>query len=374
MTEPQEPPATLQDTVLRLAEEAGFAHAGIAPAGDLAESAYLEEWVERGHAGEMEYLKRRDAEGELVRSSLRSVAPWARSVVVCAAPYQAAAPRSIDPSPAGSGWIARYAWSGTPDASGQLRPADYHKVLLARLRQLEAALQARLGSFTSWAYVDTGPLIERAWAERAGVGWTAKNTCTIRRDLGSFFFLGVILTSLEVPGEALAAIAPDRCGSCTRCIDACPTQALVEPYRMDASRCISYLTIEKRGAIPTELREGMGRQVFGCDICQDVCPWNRKAPIAADPSMQPRAELINPSLAWLAALSEAEYAGLFHGSPVKRAKIAGLRRNVAIAMGNSGDPGFAEQLQAWAREDDAVVAEAAVWALAQLETHRSVTG
>jgi epoxyqueuosine reductase len=361
-----EPEETLQATVLRLARAAGFAHAGIAPVlVDNDAQAYLEDWIERGYAGEMEYLKRRNAGGKLLRSSLEAAAPWARSVVVCAAPYHAAAPLSTHPAEPGAGWIARYAWSGAHAPTGELRPSDYHKVLLARLRQMEQALQAELGESKTWAYVDTGPLIERTWAAMSGVGWTGKNTCTLNQQLGSFFFLGVILTSLDL-SEALATIAPDRCGSCTRCIDACPTQALVEPYRMDASRCIAYLTIEKRGPIAEDLRGGIGRQVFGCDICQDVCPWNRKAPIAADAQMEPRPELVNPPLAWLAQMTEEEFGRVFYGSPVKRAKYAGLRRNVAIAMGNSGDRSFVPQLEAWAGEGDPVLAETAVWALAQL--------
>ncbi len=368
-----EPHSDLQATVLRLAQACGFAHAGIAslPEPDDAEQqgAYLEAWIARGHAGEMEYLKRRDALGRLVRSSLAAAAPWARSVIVCAAPYHTGAPLSITPADPQAGWIARYAWSGARDDKDELRPADYHKVLLGRLKQLEAALHTERGAFASWAYVDTGPLIERAWAALAGVGWTGKNTCTLNQQLGSFFFLGVILTSLEVPAAARAPLAADRCGSCTRCIDACPTQALVAPYQMDASRCIAYLTIEKRGSIPEELRGGMGRQVFGCDICQDVCPWNRKAPIAADAGMEPRPELVNPSLTWLGQMSEAEFGRAFYGSPVKRAQYAGLRRNVAIAMGNSGEQGFVPQLEAWAAGEDAVLAESARWALDRLREH-----
>jgi epoxyqueuosine reductase len=383
----------LQTIVQRLGAAAGFAHAGIAaiPAAGAeeqqAQRAYLEQWIEQGHAGEMDYLKRRNALGELLRSSVTAAVPWARSVIVCAAPYQVDAPRSIDPASEDAGWIARYAWSGTRAADGTLRPADYHKVLLGRLKQVESALHEELdashaqaaggiapvaetGSFESWAYVDTGPIIERAWASLAGVGWTGKNTCTLNQQLGSFFFLGVILTSLEVPVEGRATLAADRCGSCTRCIDACPTDALIAPRRMDASRCISYLTIEKRGAIPEGLRAGMGRQVFGCDICQDVCPWNnrlnRKAPIATDVSMEARPELINPSLGWLAQLSEEEFGRVFYGSPVKRAKYAGLRRNVAIAMGNSGQSGFIPQLETWASGEDEVLAETARWALARL--------
>ena len=179
-------------------------------------------------------------------------------------------------------------------------------------------------------------MVERALATAAGLGWTAKNTCLIHPKLGSFVFLGVLLTSLEARPEQPALIVADHCGTCRRCIDACPTNALFTPYQMDATRCISYLTIEHRGAIAPELMGGMGRQVFGCDICQDVCPWNRKAPVSADPELEPRAELVNPALEALAALDEKSFEQKFNGSPVRRAGFDGLRRNIAIAMGNSG--------------------------------------
>ena len=374
---PAPAPASLQQIVQRLALAAGFARGAIAPAGarESAHHEYFQQWIEQGHAGEMDYLKRRNAAGELVRSSLGAAVPWARSVIVCAAPYGGDAPRSIDPALNGAGWIARYAWSGARDASGELKPSDYHKVLLARLRQLEQALHAELDAkhapWQSWAYVDTGPLIERAWAAEAGIGWTGKNACTLNEELGSFFFLGVILTSLEVPAQAQATIAADRCGSCTRCIEACPTDALIAPRQMDASRCISYLTIEKRGAIDQGLRAGMGRQVFGCDICQDVCPWNaraaRRGPVTIDPALEPRAQLINPPLAALAAMSEEEFGRVFFGSPVKRAKYSGFRRNVAIAIGNSGEADLACHLEAWVKDADPVLAETAQWALRRLE-------
>ena len=375
---PNEPADSLQATVQRLATAAGFAQAGIAAVVcEPARREYFEEWIDRGYAGEMQYLKRRNAAGDLVRSSLSAAVPWARSVIVCAAPYGSDAPRSTDPAPQGTGWIARYAWSGARDATGALRPSDYHKVLLARLKQMEQALHAALGpaqgfgeEWQSWAYVDTGPLIEREWAQLAGVGWTGKNACTLNEELGSFFFLGVILTSLAVPVEARATLAADRCGSCTRCLEACPTDALIAPRQMDASRCISYLTIEKRGAISEELRAHMGRQVFGCDICQDVCPWNdrpaRSGPITVDPALEPRPQLVNPSLAVLAAMSEEEFGRVFYGSPVKRAKYAGFRRNVAIAIGNSGSTDLAPHLERWVGDADPVLAEAAGWALQRL--------
>jgi epoxyqueuosine reductase len=237
-------------------------------------------------------------------------------------------------------------------------------VLLARLKQLEQKLQEAVGPFASRCYVDTGPLVERVYARYAGIGWVGKNTCILNQQLGSWLFLGVILTGLDLPPEPLQ-IADDRCGSCTRCLDACPTGALVAPYQMDASLCIAYLTIEKRGSIEEHLRTQMGRQVFGCDICQDVCPWNRRAPISSDTELAVRPELVNPSLAWLAEMTAEDFARLFRKSPLQRTKLKGLLRNVAIAMGNSGLAGHVPKLQEWADGTDPVLAEAAQWALAR---------
>jgi epoxyqueuosine reductase len=286
--------------------------------------------------------------------------PWARSVIVCAANYNADAPKSIDPAPAESGWIARYAWSAH---AGQ--PSDYHDVLLRRLKQLEQSLQQELGPLQTRCYVDTGPLVERIYAKYAGVGWIGKNTCIINQQRGSWLFLAVILTDLELPSSTPVRLAEDRCGSCTRCIDACPTGALLAPYQMDASLCIAYLTIEKRGPIAEPLRAQIGRQVFGCDICQDVCPWNRRAPISEDTELASRQELVNPALAWLAELDAQTFRNLFRHSPVQRTKLNGLLRNVAIAMGNSGLASFAPKLQEWAAGSEPVLAEAARWALAR---------
>jgi epoxyqueuosine reductase len=301
---------------------------------------------------------------------LRVAVPWARSVIVCAANYNADAPKSTDPASPESAWIARYAMTGyqNSEAEGTTLPSDYHDVLLARLKNLEQSLQQALGPFESRCYVDTGPLVERAYARYAGIGWTGKNTCIINQKLGSWLFLGVILTGLELPPATLFTLPEDRCGSCTRCIDACPTGALVAPYQMDASLCIAYLTIEKRGSIPEPLRPQMGRQVFGCDICQDVCPWNRRAPVSADPELAARRELVNPALAWLAELDAESFRSLFRQSPVQRAKLNGLLRNVAIAMGNSGLESYRPKLQEWAAGTDPVLAEAARWALTRLST------
>ncbi len=434
-----------------LALEAGFSLAELVPlpyAEENRDARRFEQWVGAGRAGTMHYLERVAENGRLLRARVGLPYPWARSALVCFALYNAARPLSTDPAPEGAAWIARYAWSSRSDADGNRRPSDYHKVLLRRLKALDARLRDEFGSFDSRAYVDTGPVVERSLAVAAGLGWTGKNTCLIHPQLGSFGFLAVLLTSLEVsePAErqgsgvrdqgskrqgarqqdsesasqlagesateahelplpasvgtaesptglvsgrgfsradhatkdkrALAPegsplLIPDRCGSCTRCIEACPTHALDVPYQMDATRCIAYLTIEHKGPIDEELAAGVGRQVFGCDICQDVCPWNQKALrngfVAMDPELEPRAELVNPALEWLAAMDEAEYEKQFNGSPVRRAGFLGLRRNVAIAMGNSGLERFRGRLEEWTSAADAGLRAAARWALGKLE-------
>jgi len=323
------------------------------------------DWVGAGRAGEMEYLKRRNEQGVLLRSGVEVAMPWARSVVVCAVNYNGDGPLSVEPAAEGTGWIARYAWSGRGEVGGELAPSDYHDEMLGRLRRVEASLHERYECETK-CYVDTGPLVERTAAAKAGVGWIGKNACVLNQGLGSWLLLGVIVTSLEVgQGEELQ-VAVDRCGSCTRCIDACPTHALVGPKEMDASRCIAYLTIEKKGTIAEEFREAMGRQVFGCDICQDVCPWNRKAPVARKDGMLTRAEMVNPALEWLAGMDAAEFRRWFKGSPVERTRKKRLHRNVAIAMGNSGEARFVPQLELWGAGEDEVLAESARWALERI--------
>jgi epoxyqueuosine reductase len=373
----------LRDWLSTISLEAGFSAAGVAPVRDpadpaqQAEAARFSAWIASGQAGEMDYLKRADDAGNLLRAHPRIAIPWARSVIVCAFNYNADAPRSIDPAPANAGWIGRYAWSGRATEDGSIAPTDYHDELLARLRRIEASLQARTPC-TTRCYVDTGPFLERSLAAEAGVGWIGRNTCVINQQLGSWLLLGVIVTSLPIPAEPtrLSLNANDRCGSCTRCIDACPTDALAGSglngmaREMDASRCIAYLTIEKKGAIPEELREPIGRQVFGCDICQDVCPWNRKAPIQITDGMTPRPALVNPGLDWLASLDTKSFKQSFKGSPLERTGRKRLQRNVAIAMGNSGESTFLPQLSAWANEpptpadtpNDAALRESAAWA------------
>ncbi len=346
-------PADIKKTVLQAAQDAGFELAGVAAAGPFAEHEHFSQWIDRGRAGDMHYLKSQDDAGGLKRSALSRVAPWARSVLVCAVNYNAPEPYSTVMTDTPRGWISRYAW--TRD--------DYHDAVLAKLRRVEAALLAASEGVSTRAYVDTGPVVERIYAKYAGIGWIGKNTCVINQKIGSWIFLGVILTSLELAPDIPA---PDRCGSCTRCIDACPTHAIVAPQQLDANLCISYLTIEKRGEIPEALRGLMGRHVFGCDICQDVCPWNRKAPVTSGAEFAPREGLVNPALEWLAMMDDEEFRRVFRGSPIRRTKRSGLRRNAAIAMGNSGDEKFVPLLEKMARDEDATVAGAARWAHKEL--------
>ncbi len=360
---------TLQ-IVRELARDAGFAEAGIValPHGDAARDASrFESWIQSGHAGSMRYLARINDHGKLVRARVSTPFPWARSAIVCLASYNSAQPRSVNDAPSNRGWIARYAWSSRIDETGIRRASDYHKVLLKRLKRLDAELREPFGDFQSRTYVDTGPIVERSLAIAAGLGWTGKNTCLIHPRLGSFVFLAVLLTSLEVEAGEQTLKVPDRCGSCTRCLDACPTNAFIAPYRMDATRCVSYLTIEHRSPLDEMLMNGMGRQIFGCDICQDVCPWNRKAPIHEDPELLPREELVNPALEWLAGLDEKEFERTFNGSPVRRAGFDGLRRNIAVAMGNSGDRAFVQRLERWSTAVDEGLRKAAIWAMRKLE-------
>jgi len=370
-TQPGEKTSTSSDLaalIKREAKDAGFDLCGIAPAVDAPELAYFPEWIAAGHAGEMKYMSARDDRGDLKRASLARVAPWARSVIVCAINYNTSHPYSTqlqDPDRGwvshgrlSLGWISRYAWSRE----------DYHEAVFRRLKQVETALHQAVPptqkpALTTRRYVDTGPIVERVFAKYSGIGWIGKNTCLINQKKGSWLFLGVILTSLDLaPGLP----APDRCGTCARCIEACPTDAILAPYQLDSNKCISYLTIEKRGSIPEDLRSGMGRHVFGCDICQDVCPWNRKAPATTAAEFQPRAGLVNPALDWLAEMSAEEFRETFRGSPIRRTKLPGLRRNAAIAMGNSRNPEFLPVLEKLAADEDDSVAESARWAKSRL--------
>ena len=346
----------IEEAVKRAARDAGFELAGVAAVEDFPELHHFSDWIAAGHAGEMKYLEKRDENGKLKRASLRTAIPWARSVVVCAINYNTAQPYSTQVDDSDRGWISRYAWS----------KEDYHDSVLRRLKQVEESLHNFANEdLQALSYVDTGPLVERIYAKYAGVGWIGKNTCIINQKMGSWLFLGVIVTSLELTPDPPA---PDRCGTCTRCIDACPTEALIAPYQLDSNLCISYLTIEKRGEIPEGMRAGMGRHVFGCDICQDVCPWNRKAPSTTVAELQPREGLVNPALEWLAEISPEEFNQKFRGSPIRRTKRSGLRRNAVIAMGNSGNRRFEPLLEKLASDYDPIVATHAKWAARKLST------
>jgi epoxyqueuosine reductase len=377
----------LAERLRAFAKEAGFELCGIASVsslvdGELPELSYFPEWIAQGQAGEMEYLKARNEEGELKRSAIANVAPWAKSVIICAINYNSQAPYSTEMKDSSRGWISRYAWFGQKASAdgGKPKATDYHDAVLARLRRVEAAMQSEWQDadaerpLQTRCYVDTGPLVERVYAKYAGIGWIGKNTCVINesQQLGSWIFLGSILTSIDFAAEDTPSWnipAADRCGSCTRCIEACPTNALIEPYKMDARRCIAYLTIEKRGTIPEEFRSQIGNHVFGCDICQDVCPWNQKRPSATQAEeFQIRPELVAPNLEWLAKMSRDEFNQTFRGSPIKRAKYQGIRRNAAVAMGNSGNREFVPQLQEMANDPDENIAEHARWALEKLST------
>ena len=298
--------------------ELGFDACGIAPAAAHPELTFYREWLDRGYAGEMAYLHRSADR----RSDVRNVLPTARAVISTATVYNTDRPYSTECADPRRAQIARYAWG-----------EDYHDVIGARLDALLAWMRASTSEpFDARAYVDTGPVQERVYAQHAGLGWIGKNTCVINPALGSWIFLAEIICSLALEVDLPSL---DQCGACTLCLDACPTHALPAPGVLDSTRCISYLTIELRGDIPSESRGGLGSHVYGCDICQEVCPWNAVAPRSADPAWQPRSAWDRVDLAVLAQRSEDELAEALKGSPMRRTKVQGLRRNIAIASENA---------------------------------------
>jgi epoxyqueuosine reductase len=300
----------------------GFDACGIAPAGDLPELAFFGRWLERGYDGEMAYL-RRSADR---RADVRRVMPSARTVIVTATVYNTNRPYSTGSDDVGRALIARYAWGD-----------DYHDVIGGRLGCLVAWMRATSDEpFEARPYVDTGPVQERVYARHAGVGWIGKNTCLINPGMGSWIFLGEILCSLPLEVDAPSF---DQCGTCTLCLEACPTHALVAPGVLDSTRCISYLTIELRGAVPEELRPALASHVYGCDICQEVCPWNQMAATSDDPAWQPRPAWDGAELARLASATDEELAGAMKGSAMRRTKVRGLRRNIEIALQNARGAG-----------------------------------
>jgi epoxyqueuosine reductase len=373
----------------------GFAMAGVVRAEKFPELAREPDWLARGYAGEMKYLS------DVRRRDPHAAMPGIRSVIVCALNYNSGHARTAQAlsgvngatkTSGPRGWISRYAWGD-----------DYHDVLREKLQaMLDGLRQQYPQPFEARIYADTGPINERVLAKHAGLGWLGKNTLLLNKRVGSFFFLGVILTTLDLPPTLGNSDVPpaDRCGTCRKCIDACPTDALVEPYLMDARKCISYLTIELRGAIPEQFREPMGQHIFGCDICQDVCPWNRSAPVTDAKEFQPRSfvratvpavaaqeqfnlrdkngasqeSLFLPRLEWLASLSQRDFTELFPGSPIKRTKWQGLIRNVCVALGNSNlsidSAAFvriSKTLRSLAASSDPVIAESAQWAISRIQ-------
>ena len=304
-------------SIKQKAASLGFDLCGIAPVDDFPELPFLQEWLAKGYAGEMTWMAR-TAER---RADVRQVVPGARSVIVTATLYNTDRPYSDELLP-DVARISRYAWGD-----------DYHDVLKARLNELlEWMRQHSEQPFEARAYVDTGPVQERVYAQYAGLGWIGKNTCLINPEIGSWLFLGEIITTLDLEPDTQGL---EQCGSCTKCLEACPTGALVEPGVLDSARCLSYLTIEHRGDIPAGYHAAIGTQVYGCDICQEVCPYNQPAPVTTDAPWQPRAGLDLPTLTSLAARSDNDLRALVKGTPMTRAKVEGLRRNLEIALVNA---------------------------------------
>src|SRR3954464_9399968 len=308
---------TSQDVKAK-AREIGFDLCGVAPAGDLPELGFFQTWLARGDAGEMAYLPR-SAER---RADVRRVLPRARRVIVTGTIYNTAVPYSTEGDP-DRAHIARYAWGD-----------DYHDVIGARLDALLAwRRDASAQPFDARAYVDTGPVQERVYAQHAGLGWIGKNTCVINPQAGSWIFLSEIICSLPLDVDAPSL---DQCGDCMLCLEACPTQAFDGPGNLDATRCISYLTIEQRGPIPDAFASAVGTHVYGCDICQEVCPWNQAAPVSTDPAWQPRGIWDQPFVADLLQTDDDRLRRALSGSAMMRAKTAGLRRNFQVASENAG--------------------------------------
>ena len=350
--------SALAERVRALGLTLGFERVGFASAVPAPRNAFLREWLARGYAGEMAYLARRVEQ----RIDPRLLVPGARTLIAVALSY---ARGEASPRPSERDCrIARYAGG-----------ADYHDVLRERLDAFESGIEALAGSPVALrSYVDTGPVLERAAAARAGLGWIGKHTLLIDRALGSYFFLGVVITDLALPPDAEES---DHCGTCRACLDACPTDAFPEPYVLDATRCLSYTTIELRSAIPEGLRHAQGDWVFGCDVCQEVCPWNARAersPAPASPEssalrerLAPRPELAAATLAWLLALDEDAWRNATRHTALRRTKQRGLLRNALVAAGNRADPAHREAVARHADSDDALIAEHARWALARID-------
>ena len=333
-----------KETLCAEALRLGFDLCRVARAAAAPHADALESWLQNGHHATMDWMRRTAEE----RSDPRKLLPGVASVVVLATNYYRAAP--AEPAE-DAGRIARYAWG-----------ADYHDVLGARLRALAATMESSGGQ--QRCFVDGGPVLERDWAAACGVSWHGKSTMGIHPQLGTWFFLSVILTTLELEPDVPL---PDRCGRCTRCIDACPTGAIDQPYHLDARRCISYLTIENKGPIPEEFRVAMGDRIFGCDDCLDACPWNRFARESRDALLAPSADILGKPLREFLRLDEAAFKSLFRGSPILRAKRRGFLRNVCVALGNKGTACDLPALRIASGDHEPLVREHAQWAIARIE-------
>lgn len=341
----------LEDGIKAQARLLGFELVGIAAAAPADNFARLGDWLDAGYAGEMAYMHRQREARRLPASILADV----RSVVMVGMNY--ARPEARKEGRSLTGRVARYA-----------QGADYHHVLWRKLNELLEWVQARVPGCRGRGVVDTAPLLERDFARRAGLGWVGKNTMLLNKRLGSYLFLGALLLDIELrPG---AAHESSHCGTCTACLDACPTDAFVGPGQLDARRCISYLTIELRGPVPAELRPGLGDWVFGCDVCQEVCPWNRKAPAAKEPAFAPRLDLEPVDLIELLGLSDEEFRRRFRGTALTRAKRRGLLRNAALVLGNRGDSAVLPALRRALSDPEPLVREAAGWAIERIEQAR----
>jgi epoxyqueuosine reductase len=346
----------LEDRIRQVGLALGLDAVGFAGAAPTERTEFLREWIARGYAGEMHYLERRLEE----RVDPRRVLSDARSLIVVGLFCGAEPEQTTSAGEGARGRIALYAGGD-----------DYHEVLLDRVRALEAAVTVLAGTpVRSRSYVDTGPVSERAAAEAAGLGWIAKNSCLIHPELGSHLMLGVILTDLELEPDE---IVEDHCGSCRACLDICPTNAFPEPYVLDATRCISYGTIESRGSIPEALREAHGDHVFGCDLCQTVCPWNRSRPRVhqSDPlglrsRLAKRPEWLAPTLEWILSLDEESFLQATRRTVLRRPGLRGLIRNALVAAGNAGDPKLRSLVEHHAQSEDPMLREHACWALARI--------
>jgi epoxyqueuosine reductase len=332
--------ADAADLIARDARAVGFPLAGCAPLTELPRAAFLTDWLADGRAGEMRYLERRPDR----RIDPRRAWPWARAIITLAYPYR-------PPPPPPADWRATLRGRMAAYAAGR----DYHDAIAARLDHLMRRLQARWPGSTFRPYVDTGPILEREWAMRGGVGWIGRNTLLLHRHAGSYFFLAELLTDVTLAAVALPA---DHCGTCTRCLTGCPTGALTE-YAMDPRRCISYLTIEHRTALPVALRPALENWIFGCDVCQEVCPWNRDARSEPD-------EALAPFLPELLALDADAFRARFARTAVTRTRRRGLLRNVAVALGNSGNPDAVSPLVAALADPEPLVRAHVAWALGRL--------